>query len=250
MGNTQNPFDGFIFLDLEMLCDEPAIAREEMHIVEIGAVICDVNFENVIHFRSTVRPPCEFFLTDFFQQLVFGLSKSEIEQAELLPAVVQELIDIVPGDFSQYIWFAWGSDPYELRKQVERQDSSVLKDMNRWFGDLKHVDAQRAGLSKKRGLKKALRANNIKQTEPTHRALPDAISTYELAKKYEIDNLDVMMSTKKTVRENQYQQELLQASKLNKKTGLSPEKAEKLLRWVNGDFVKAKLIVELFKDGN
>ena len=105
----------------------------------------------------------------------------------------------------------------------------------------------RARYPKKGGIKTALDALGIKQEEPAHRALPDAISSVKVLKELELTPLDAMVSNDKSLRDRVEQAKKDCAAKLAKRYSIDVSKAEELLRVVHWDFTAARKVIKIIR---
>ncbi len=117
--NSRPPY--FLVVDLEATCSDDGIAvpRDEMEIIEIGALmIHGRTLDSVSEFQSFVRPVRNPLLTDFCRKLT-GITQSEVNAAPECKHVLGEFVEWFskhPG----FLFCSWrdsnpGSNPREIR---------------------------------------------------------------------------------------------------------------------------------------
>lgn len=228
-----------LVLDLEMLCDNPPLAREAMEIIEIGIVVLNSNtLEEVNRISKVVKPINCVILSEYCKNLTH-IGQEEIDTATDLVSTFNEILKELPP-INDCVWCGWGNDSIWLQDELKAKGSSV--EFFNKFINLKLRDGKRRGLSK------ALKANNIVQTLPAHRALADAISTADLARKYKISTGDVQVSNKRTYKEQTTAKQEEAINKLSSKCNVSLKAAKYILNNFNWDFSKCKHCIELIKD--
>src|SRR5258707_686594 len=84
--------DYYLIVDVEATCsDVGAVPRNEMEIIEIGAVVQDSRtFEIKSEFQSFVRPVRNPDLTEFCTQLT-GISQAKVADAPIFPRAIESM---------------------------------------------------------------------------------------------------------------------------------------------------------------
>jgi inhibitor of KinA sporulation pathway (predicted exonuclease) len=233
-------------IDLEMVCDDPPLPRDQMEIIEIGIAVLDIEILDLVNTVSkVVKPRNKPVLTEYCKNLTH-ITQEEVDKADDLSTTMLKIIGLLPNK-KELIWCSWGNDPLWLEKELKAQ-GTVIDGLSFKFINLKLRDGKR------RGLNKALKANNIIQQQPAHRALPDAISTALLAKKYKVRVEDVQVSNTKTYKQQITQQQKTAIEKFSTRYGISKEAAKFLLKNFDWNFCRAKYCIDLIlketKNGN
>ena len=105
----QAPF--YCVVDLEATCDDqdpPAVAREAMETIEIGAVMVDGRtLAPVSEFQSFVRPLRNPKLTEFCTTLT-TIQQADIDQAATFPEVFEQFLGWA-NSFPEWRFCSWGA---------------------------------------------------------------------------------------------------------------------------------------------
>jgi inhibitor of KinA sporulation pathway (predicted exonuclease) len=163
----------YLVVDLEATCcDRGSVPREQMEIIELGAVMLDpVDFHVVDEFQSFVRPVRHPKLTAFCTRLT-TIEQRDVDDA---PTFV-EFIGAVRSwleRYSDYAFCSWGD--YD-RKQLQRDCDfhRVPNPIDAPHLNLKRAFADRYGLRKPPGLGEAMRLAGLKFDGTAHRGIDDA----------------------------------------------------------------------------
>lgn len=165
--------DHWLVIDLEATCcNDGQFPREEMEIIEIGAVIvAGKTFRPVDEFQIFVRPDRHTTLTDFCRKLT-GIEQAVVDSAVGFPEAMCRLTDWKAG-FPDAVFCSWGE--YDHR-QFERD--CKLHDVAWPFGDchvnLKKLYTQRFSLKRGEGFGQALGKHNLIFEGRPHRGIDDA----------------------------------------------------------------------------
>lgn len=153
-----------IIVDFEATCsDKDEFPREEMEIIEIGAVLVDSTYNVIAEFSAFVRPQINPNLTAFCTQLT-GIVQSDVDSAKTFPEVLAEWESWIQKE-NPTEWGSWG-----------RYDFNQLhKDCERWgvpnpFRGIPHINLKFGGM----GLKKALKSVGLPFVGNHHRGIDDA----------------------------------------------------------------------------
>lgn len=171
--------DHWLVIDLEATCsNNNQFPREEMEIIEIGAVIADgKTFRPIEEFQTFVRPVRHPGLTEFCRELT-GIEQSDVDSAECFPAAMLSLTEWM-ANFPNAVFCSWGE--YD-RRQFER-DCRFHK-MGWPFGDrhlnLKKEYARRFGLKRGEGFGNALSKSGLTFEGRPHRGIDDARNVVRL----------------------------------------------------------------------
>jgi len=157
-----------LIVDLECTCcGNGEFPREEMEIIEIGAVMYR---GGVIRdgFTILARPVFNPILTDYCKDLT-GISQEEVDTAPLLEGAMNAFKEWFDR-YSLDEWGSWGMFDHRIFNGL-RPSLNVLRDVP--HVNLKSRYQDHTGL-RGRGVQKALRQQNLEFEGAHHRAYPDA----------------------------------------------------------------------------
>lgn len=162
-------------VDLECTCDNsenPIILRQDMEIIEIGAVVSDYEGNLISEFDSFVKPIINPILTPFCKELT-TITQDEINQGITLEESLKELNNFLLA-FKIDTWSSWGGFD---KNQIKRE--CLLKNINipQEFDNMNHINlsyrySQKHNL-KKSGVRKSLNRHHIKFEGTPHRGIDD-----------------------------------------------------------------------------
>lgn len=165
--------DQLLIIDFEATCsDTGAVPREEMEIIEIGAVLADAaTFAVVDDFQSFVRPVRHPTLTQFCTRLT-TITQADIESAPGF-ADMMAALDAWLQPYGAPLFCSWGD--YD-RKQL--QQDCAYHDLPYPFGEdhlnLKRAFGRRQRLAKGPGLGSGLKMAGLTFEGTAHRGIDDA----------------------------------------------------------------------------
>ncbi len=168
---TEN-MKNFLVIDFEATCSsDRSIPREEMEIIEIGAVmVCHHKLEPLDEFQAFVRPLRNPELTSYCRELT-SISQRQVDSAATFPEVIERLSAWVRNR-AAFVFCSWGD--YD-RRQL-RQDC-------RWHQveypfDKEHINLKQSFAKihgrKKQGVKSALGSVGLSFDGCHHRGIDDA----------------------------------------------------------------------------
>lgn len=171
----------YIIVDLEATCDNGGIPREEMEIIEIGAVeMLSANAEPSREFSLFVQPILHPVLTEYCFNLT-SILQSDIVQAEKFIPVFQKFMAWIGPE--AYTLCSWGNydltqflQDFALHGMTPPEAFDSARHIN-----LKKVFADRFG-SKQLGMKAALRKVGLPLLGRHHRGIDDAHNIAALAR--------------------------------------------------------------------
>ena len=173
--DMSNSFAQLLALDVEATCDDGgAVPRQEMEIIEIGAIIVDAECEVVDEFQTFIRPVRHARLTPFCTRLT-GIRQADVDGA----AYFHEAMEAFKAWFSKYPglvqWGSWGD--YD-KKQME-QDCAFNGLSSSVYLPGRHVNLKEAckealGFRTKPGLSQAIRIVGLEFSGTHHRGIDDA----------------------------------------------------------------------------
>src|SRR6185295_15812468 len=99
----------YLIIDVEATCsDDGTVPRQEMEIIEIGAVMQDARtFEVVSEFQTCVRPVRHAALTEFCRKLT-GIEQREVDAAPVYREAIEALKKWMYG-FDDCLFCSWGN---------------------------------------------------------------------------------------------------------------------------------------------
>ncbi|MBB6050093.1 3'-5' exonuclease [Armatimonas rosea] len=171
----------FIIVDLEATCRESGMPREEMEIIEIGAVeLLSPIAEPTREFSRFVRPTLNPELSAFCTQLT-GISQRDVDRAEGFSTVFPAFLDWIGPE--PYTLCSWGA--YDL--------TQFLQDLARHgltpppaFNATRHLNLKKRFADKlgtrPLGMATALRHVGLPLLGRHHRGIDDAYNIAALAR--------------------------------------------------------------------
>lgn len=168
-----NNYNYYLVIDLEATCcNLKTIARHEMEIIEIGAVIVEgKTLKKITEFQTFIQPIRHPILTDFCRELT-KITQENVNEAPLFPEAIKKFKQWL-YQYDNFIFCSWGD--YD-RNQFE-QDCKYHKIPYAIAGghiNLKKEFSQAQNLPKKLGMKQALEYVNLPLEGNHHRGIDDA----------------------------------------------------------------------------
>ena len=162
-----------VIVDLEATCcDQNSFARDEMEIIEVGAVrVSRVTGEVESEFEAFVKPVRNPNLTDFCTKLT-TISQQDVDEAELFP-VVNERFKLWLEEEPDYDFCSWGG--YD--KNQFKRDCDYHKVSYPFTGshrNLKEEFSASLRTKKRFGLGSAIRNLGFQFEGTSHRGIDDA----------------------------------------------------------------------------
>ena len=161
-----------VVIDLEATCsDDGAVPRDEMEIIEIGAVIADApDWLPLAEFQTFVRPQRHPELTPFCRELT-GIEQSDVDTAPTFPEALAALVDWL-SNWPGSVFCSWGDyDRKQFRCDCEFH--SIGYPLGERHINLKEAYAARFKLKRGRGLAWVLDQHDLAFDGRPHRALDD-----------------------------------------------------------------------------
>lgn len=170
-----------IIVDLEATCcDKNSFPRNEMEVIEIGAVaIQDKSFYKIDEYQSFISPVINPVLTTFCRKLT-SISQSDVDSAPLFDEVISDF-KIWVNKFENPVFCSWGYFDKNILLRECRVSNSDFPFDHRHI-NMKKSFAKKAGLKRGIGLGKALNYSNIEFEGTAHRGIDDARNMAKLAK--------------------------------------------------------------------
>ena len=163
----------FIVIDFEATCTNTnAFPRNEMEIIEIGAVLCQNKHHlNLSSFQSFIRPVRNPILTDFCTELT-SIQQKHVDSAPLFPEMMIHLSSWMSENNAKRAAFcSWGDfDKNILRENCEFHGVE--------YPFIKHINVKKRFALKQgcrpKGMAAALRRVGIPLEGTHHRGIDDA----------------------------------------------------------------------------
>lgn len=163
-----------LIIDLEATCcNDASFPKEEMEIIEIGAVMVSQETQTIIsEFQSFVQPVRHPQLTDFCKELT-TISQAEVDAALGFKEVMQEFQKWTSA-FENFDFGSWGN--YDLNQLIQdcrfHQIPFFINVAS--HRNLKEEFSKFLGVSKRYGMSKALTKVGLKLEGRHHRGIDDA----------------------------------------------------------------------------
>lgn len=170
----------YIIVDFEATCcDKGSVARDEMEIIEIGAVALEGNGPKVLdEYQSFIRPVRNPTLTSFCKELT-SISQEMVSSAREFDEVIAEFRNWIIS-FKTPIFCSWGNyDKNQLKQDCGFH--GVEYPFSEEHINIKQKFANNVGLRKGVGLGKALHKVNLKFLGTAHRGIDDARNMAKLS---------------------------------------------------------------------
>jgi len=171
----------YIIVDFEATCcDKGKVPRDEMEIIEIGAVVLEGKGPAILdEFQSFVKPVRNPVLTNFCKKLT-SISQRMVDAAPPFKQVNKEFGDWING-FENPTFCSWGNyDKSQLKQDCEFH--SVPYQFSNVHINIKQKFADNMGLKKGIGLGKALSKLNMIFVGTAHRGIDDARNMANISK--------------------------------------------------------------------
>lgn len=179
MNKTITDFKHLMIVDLEATCcDKKTIEREQMEIIEIGAVMVDrVSMEIKDEFQTFISPTINPTLTDFCKELT-SIKQHDVNNA---PDFMGAIIDFKHWmeEFDDFVFCSWGSYDKKQFKQ-DCNHHQVPYPMNDEHINIKDSFAYAQGIKRGIGMAKALKRAGLTLDGNHHRGIDDAKNMVKL----------------------------------------------------------------------
>ena len=172
----------YIIVDFEATCcDKGTVTRDEMEIIEIGAVVLEGNDPQILgEYQSFVRPVRNPELTTFCTEMT-TITQEMVSGAREFNEVIEEFGNWVKG-FENPIFCSWGKfDKNQLKQDCSFHD--VAYPFSEEHINIKQRFANNMGLKKGVGLGKALYKMNLTFDGTAHRGIDDARNMAQLSER-------------------------------------------------------------------
>jgi inhibitor of KinA sporulation pathway (predicted exonuclease) len=172
----------YLVVDLECTCtDNNAFPREQMEVIEIGAMLLDENLEEISEFSTFVKPTINPILEQFCKDLT-KIKQSDVDAASIINDVLPEF-EKWARSFGDYKFTSWGAFDY---KHIQRECDlkKIINPLLQNNLNYKVRFAKIKNLKRKNGvgLQKALNIMKMKFEGIPHRAIYDAKNVVRIMK--------------------------------------------------------------------
>ncbi len=162
----------YLVIDLEATCcDDDSFPRDQMEIIEIGALLVEAaSLAPVREFQTFVRPTRHRQLTEFCTRLT-SITQAQVDAAPRFSVAIAGLRELVRG--CEPLFCSWGQyDRNQLERDARRHGVSLP--LGRSHLNLKERFARQLGESRSFGVGQALRRLGLSFEGTQHRAIDDA----------------------------------------------------------------------------
>jgi inhibitor of KinA sporulation pathway (predicted exonuclease) len=165
--------DRIVVMDLEATCDDRgAVPKQEMEIIEIGAVLVEPReFAFLSEYQSFVRPQRHPTLTAFCRELT-TISQAEVDAAPLFPQVIAAFKTWMYGHGAT-VFCSWG-DYDRKQMQLDCAVHGIPYPMPGRHLNVKALFSETRGIKKRLGMAEALQQAGLELTGTHHRGIDDA----------------------------------------------------------------------------
>jgi inhibitor of KinA sporulation pathway (predicted exonuclease) len=174
--------DWYLIIDLEATCsDDEAVPRQEMEIIEIGAVMqSSRTFEVEGEFQTFIRPVRHPVLTAFCTELT-GITQHDVADAPPFRQAMEEMKEWT-GTFGDALFCSWGDyDRNQFLQDCEYHHFAYP--FRSGHRNLKAEFSRHLGLRKRFGLDQAVRHVGLDFEGSHHRGLDDARNIARVVRK-------------------------------------------------------------------
>lgn len=165
----------FLVIDLEATCcDRKSICREEMEIIEIGAVMLDSQSLHVLdEFQTFIKPVRHPILTNFCTELT-SITQDLVDSAPIFIEAISSLRDWL-NNYSDVLFCSWGDyDRKQFILDANYHNIGLPYPIPHRHLNLKQLFTESQGLAKKFGMNGALELAGIELVGTHHRGIDDA----------------------------------------------------------------------------
>ncbi|MCA9024841.1 MAG: exonuclease domain-containing protein [Planctomycetaceae bacterium] len=163
----------YLVVDFEATCaNDGSLHREEMEIIEVGAVMVDgESLELLSEFQAFVRPVRHPVLTDFCTELT-SITQANVDRAPTFPEVVDRWKAWADA-YGECVFSSWGQYDYDQLSQDCRYHRLAVPFMNEPI-NLKAEFSIRLNQRRRMGMKEALSRAGLTLEGTHHRGIDDA----------------------------------------------------------------------------
>jgi len=170
----------FIIVDFEATCcNKGSVARNEMEIIEIGAIaLQEDNLETLGEYQTFIRPVRHEKLTVFCRELT-SITQEEVDSSDTFPQALKHFTQWI-NQYDNPVFCSWGNyDKSQLKQDCDFH--SAQYPFSNEHINIKKVFATNMGIKKPMGLGKALKYMKMQFEGTAHRGIDDARNMARLA---------------------------------------------------------------------
>lgn len=246
-----------VALDLELTCWEAEEIKthlfpQSQEIIEIGCVVINARTLEILRkFYVVVKPWSHPILSKYCIELT-GITQIEVNTSSNLIRTIKGLVStgMLP-DPREFVFCTWGNDAQWLHKEVQSKYSGYESPR---FPSLPNFDPRVLNLAQfckalslPGGLRVTIDKLGLEMVCPQHRALNDALSTYNLLKHFKLGPEDCYISNEKTYKDWAYSVMNKTIKEVSRELNLEEDKVKELLKALAWDKYKVKKIVSILK---
>jgi 3'-5' exoribonuclease 1 len=168
-------FEHFLVIDLEATCcNLKTISRQEMEIIEIGAVMVEANnLEVVSEFQTFIKPVRHPILTDFCQKLT-SINQEQVDRSPEYREAMRSFQSWLSA-YPKSIFGSWGEyDRKQFLQDSQFHNLALPYPLSSKHINLKQLFSENRSLPKKYGMAQALNLANVELVGTHHRGIDDA----------------------------------------------------------------------------
>lgn len=163
----------YIIIDLEATCDNDETSgfdRNEMEIIEIGAVLLNADLEPIGEFQTFIKPVTNPTLTKFCKELT-SITQKEVDEAPGFKEAMQFLYDWF-DKVDDVMWLSWGA--FDKKQFIKDCELHGIEYKLPYHENAKVNFSKQLGVKKGYGMKRALARAGIELDGTHHRGIDDA----------------------------------------------------------------------------
>ena len=165
----------YLIIDLEATCWENHANRNNMEIIEIGAVLANNDYKIIGEYQIFIKPIKNPKLSKFCKDLT-TIKQKDINNAETFPVAFKQFIQWVEdkskNNIADIIFCSWGY--YDKKQLIEDCELHNINYPFQAHYSIKHKFAEIKNLKKPIGMAKALQMCKIQLDGTHHRGIDDA----------------------------------------------------------------------------
>lgn len=168
-----NNYDYYLIIDFEATCcDHGSVPKQEMEIIEFGAVMLQRSTMQIVdEFQSFIRPVRNPRLTPFCTELT-TITQQDVDAAPDFANVINALKQWLKP-YGNYVFCSWGDyDRYQLDKDCNYHQ--VAYPLAAGHINVKKRFSEAMGFRRKLGLGKAIQLMGLRFNGTAHRGIDDA----------------------------------------------------------------------------
>ena len=166
------PDSKLLVVDLEATCGDRGFPRAERETIEIGAIMVDANTLTILaEFQSLIRPVRHPELTTYCKDLT-GITQREVNSAPGFIDVFDAFTRTMLNDTDHVVFVSWGG--YDRRQLVRDCDYHGVPYCLPPHVDLSVEFTQRAGLTRRASMARAVSSVGMTLEGQHHRGIDDA----------------------------------------------------------------------------